>query len=133
VTPTSQSAKYANGLPDALDAPVTPLPFLYLSTGAITKLTNLLDPQPRSRRVFQVHRPETLADWINTETLDAWVKGNGAYTVADGTKPSTLRARLRAMPELERGQLYPNQVLAITKLEESLRDDRPRALMTNSK
>jgi type I restriction enzyme R subunit len=124
-----QAAKYSQGLPSGLNPPVTPLPFLYLSTGAITKLKNLLDPEPRSRRIFHVHRPETLADWLAAPTLDAWVKDNGAYTAADDTKPSTLRARLRAMPELEPGQLYPNQILAITNLEQSLRQDKPRALL----
>lgn len=34
-----QLNKYATGLPDGLDPPVAPLPFLYLSTGAITKFT----------------------------------------------------------------------------------------------
>src|SRR5512140_1014250 len=124
-----QLAKYATGLPGGLNPPVEPLPFLYLSTGKITKFVNLLDPAPRSRPIFHVHRPETLADWIAASTLDAWVKGNGAYTAADDTKPSTLRARLRAMPELEPGQLYPNQIQAITNLELSLRQDKPRALM----
>ena len=111
-----QSNKYAAGLPDGLNPPIAPLPFLYLSTGAITKFTNLLDPEPRSRRIFQVHKPETLVEWLEAPTLDAWVKDNGAYTAADDSKPSTLRARLRAMPEIERGYLYPNQLVAITNL-----------------
>ena len=52
-----QAEKYSTGLPAGLNPPVEPLPFLYLSTGAITKFTNLLDPDPRSRRIFQVHQP----------------------------------------------------------------------------
>ncbi len=124
-----QSEKYSTGLPDGLNPPVEPLPFLYLSTGAITKFTNLLDPHPRSRPVFHIHRPNTLADWLAAPTLDTWVKETGAYTAADDTKPSTLRARLRAMPEIERGQLYQNQLVAITSLEMSLRKDKPRALL----
>ena len=124
-----QSSKYATGLPDGLNPPIQPLPFLYLSTGAITKFTSLLDPHPRSRMVFHLHRPQTLADWLAAPTLDAWVKESGAYTSADDTKPSTLRSRLRAMPELERGQLYQNQLVAITSLEMSLRHDKPRALL----
>ncbi len=124
-----QLTKYASGLPAGLNPPIEPLPFLYLSTGKITKLTNLLDPEPRSRRIFHVHRPETLSDWIAAPTLDAWVKDNGAYTAADDTRPSTLRARLRAMPDIEPGPLYPNQILAITNLEHSLRQDKPRALV----
>ena len=55
-----QADKYASGLPAGLDPPVRPLPFLYLSTGAETMFTNLLDPDPRSRRVFQIHQPGTL-------------------------------------------------------------------------
>lgn len=79
--------------------------------------------------VFHLHRPQTLADWRAAPTLDAWVKESGAYTSADDTKPSTLRSRLRAMPELERGQLYPDQLVAITSLEMSLQKDKPRALV----
>lgn len=35
-----QVEKYSEGLPAVLDPPVTPLPFLYLSTGAITKFSS---------------------------------------------------------------------------------------------
>jgi hypothetical protein len=124
-----QSTRYAHGLPDGLDPPTLPLPFLYLSTGGVTKFTNLLDPEPRSRFIFHVHRPETLAEWLSAPTLDTWVKSNGAYTGADDSRPSSLRARLRAMPELDPGGLYPNQIQAITNLEASMRRDKPRALL----
>ena len=40
-----------------------PLPFLYESTGQITRFTNGRDPNPRSREVFAFHRPETLNAW----------------------------------------------------------------------
>jgi type I restriction enzyme R subunit len=125
----AQSTKYATGLPDGLNPPITPLPFLYLSTGAITKFTNLLDPQPRSRPIFHVHRPETLAEWLSAPTLDAWVKRSGSHTAAEEERPSTLRARLRAMPALHPAGLYPNQVQAISNLEHSLFQDKPRALL----
>jgi type I restriction enzyme R subunit len=124
-----QARRYANGLPSSLRPPVRPLPFLYISTGAVTRFTNLLDPHARSRDLFAAHRPETLAEWLTADTLDAWVKSNGAYTAADDSKPSSLRARLHAMPELHPGKLYPNQIRAITNLERSLRDDRPRSLI----
>lgn len=124
-----QSTKYAHGLPEGLNPPITPLPFLCVSTGAVTKFTNLLDPEPRSRFVFHVHRPETLAEWLSAPTLDAWVRDNGAYAAADDTKPSSLRARLRAMPELDPGGLYPNQIQAIANLEASMRQDKSRALL----
>ena len=74
----SQSAKYAIGLGGVPLAWHTPLPFLYESTGVETFFTNGLDPNPRSRRVFAFHRPETLQSWAK-----------------DG---QTLRARLRQLP-----------------------------------
>src|SRR5665811_1167669 len=42
-----------------------PLPFLYESTGVITRFTDGRDPKPRSREVFNFHRPETMADWLS--------------------------------------------------------------------
>lgn len=133
-----QAAKYADGLPATLRPPVKPLPFLYLSNGAETLFTNLLDPRPKSRRVFHVHRPETIAEWLTADTLDQWVKalhgeGSGYHTAAAETRPSSLRGRISALPPLEREQaytgLYPNQIEAITGLERSLRKDKPRALI----
>jgi type I site-specific restriction endonuclease len=124
-----QAQKYSTGLPTGLNPPVEPLPFLYLSTGAITKFTSLLDPDPRSRRIFQVHQPATLAEWLAADTLDAWVKSAGTFTAADDTKPSSLRARLRAVPPVERAFLFPNQLQAVINLEDSLFRNRPRALV----
>src|SRR6266567_3829154 len=125
-----QAKKYLEGLPDSLTAPRTPLPFAYISTGEETIFINMLDPQPRSRPVFSFHRPETLRQWLTADTLDGWLKqSTGFYTSADDTKPSTLRARLRAMPPVELTGLWPNKVQAIVNLEKSLFDDRPRALI----
>ena len=117
------------GIARGLNPPVEPLPFLYLSTGAITKFTNLLDPEPRSRRIFQVHQPGALADWLAAETLDAWVKGHGGFTAADNSRPSSFRARLRAMPSAEKAFLFNNQLQAVINLEHSLFQNRPRALV----
>src|SRR6185503_2256902 len=111
-----QAEKYSTGLPSGLNPPVEPLPFLYLYTGAITKFTNLLDPHPRSRRIFQVHQPGTLAEWLSAVTLDTWVKGHGGYTAADDSKPSSLSARLRAMLHIEKAFLFPNQLQAVVNL-----------------
>jgi type I restriction enzyme, R subunit len=52
-----QAKKYSEGLPEVLDAPIRPLPFLYMSTGVETRFTNGLDPEPRSRPLFNIHRP----------------------------------------------------------------------------
>lgn len=124
-----QADRYSKGLPDGLGPPIVPLPFLYLSTGTETKFTNLLDPDPRSRRIFQIHQPSTIIEWLEAETLDAWVKGSGGFTAADDSKPSTLRARLQAMPSVEKASLYPNQLQAVVNLEHSLFQNRPRALV----
>ena len=43
----------------------TPEQFLYESTGVETFFTDGLDPEPRSRRTFAFHRPETLAQWAS--------------------------------------------------------------------
>src|SRR6266568_920931 len=125
-----QAKKYVDGLPDSLTAPYKPLPFAYISTGEETVFINELDPQPRSRPVFSFHRSETLRQWLTADTLDGWLKESaGFYTSADDTKPSTLRARLRAMPPVELPGLWPNKVQAIVNLEKSLFDNRPRALI----
>jgi type I restriction enzyme, R subunit len=86
-----------------------PLPFVYESTGVITRFTDYRDPSPRSREVFNFHRPETLAELVQ--------------------QPDTLRARLRAMPSLNTDGLRTCQITAITNLEESLKLDKPRALV----
>jgi type I site-specific restriction endonuclease len=52
-------------VPAQIPVPIRPLPFLYESTGVETRFTNLLDPTPRSRKLFWFHRPETLAKWLD--------------------------------------------------------------------
>ena len=108
-----QSARYASGLPDFLAAGFTgPLPFLYESTGVETFFRDQRDPDPRSRQVFSFHRPETLADWT--------------------AEPNTLRARLKAMPTahpLVTSGMRQCQIEAITGLETSFAESRPRALI----
>jgi type I restriction enzyme R subunit len=112
-----QSQKYSEGLPDHLSAPVRPLPFRYQSTGIETRFTCGLDPEPRSRRTFHVHRPETFASGM-------------APTVGLGPGPGpTLRARLRHLPPLITTGLWPAQIQAVQNLERSLANDRPRALI----
>ncbi|HEX2092896.1 MAG TPA: type I restriction-modification enzyme R subunit C-terminal domain-containing protein [Longimicrobiaceae bacterium] len=123
----TQTAKYSEGLPDNLPAPLRPLPFLYQSTGVETRFTNGLDPEPRSREVFSFHRPETFAE----------VLGNGAVRPRLAAEPragygpgaDTLRGRLRSLPPLDETGLWPAQVRAVRNLERSLAEDRPRALI----
>jgi type I restriction enzyme R subunit len=110
-----QTGKYVEGLPDWMKPPVYPLPFIYESTGAETRFTNGFDPDARSRRALTFHRPETLAEWASQITADP--------------EAPTLRARLRRMPELDETGLWGAQATAVHNLEESLREDRPRAVI----
>jgi len=110
-----QSARYGEGLPDYLTAPVRLLPFAYESTGVETRFTNTVDPEPRSRPVFWFYQPATIARWVRE--------------IKERPAAPTLRHRLRAMPPLNPAGLWPAQARAIENLERSLRDDRPRALI----
>jgi type I restriction enzyme R subunit len=70
-----QAEKYAAGLPDYVPAAVQPLPFLYQSTGVETFFTNRLDPEPRSRRIFHVHKPDTpIGDHVTVVHVHATAK-----------------------------------------------------------
>ena len=104
-----QSEKYLAGLPDNIPHVAGPLPFGYESTGVETFFRDCRDPEPRSRRVFCFHRPETLAEWVR--------------------QSDTLRARLREMPPLITEGLWGCQIRAIKSLEKSFAADRPRALI----
>jgi type I restriction enzyme R subunit len=119
-----QAEKYAHGLSES-GLSAVPVPFRYLSTGAETRFANHLDPEPRSRALFGFHRPETLASWLAEPPLDG-----DAYALGPGPHPpSTLRSRLRHMPPLVARDLWPAQIRAVQRLEESLAHDRPRALI----
>jgi type I restriction enzyme R subunit len=111
----AQTKKYVSGVPDAMPAPLTPLPFGYESTGAETRFTNFYDPEPRARRIYTFFRPETLSGWLDQMLREP--------------EQATLRTRLHNIPALERGNLWDVQRRAIAKVEESLAEDRPRALI----
>ncbi|MGN6400888.1 MAG: type I restriction endonuclease subunit R [Flavisolibacter sp.] len=107
-----------------------PLPFVYESTGEVTRFTDYRDPKPRSRNIFTFHRPETFRDWLKEE--------------------KTLRGRLHDLPQLAP---FPNpvpnvplpptgeasahkatglrdcQFVAITNLERSFKAAKPKALI----
>jgi type I restriction enzyme R subunit len=120
-----QSDKYKYGLPDILPAWDRPLPFCYQSTGVETRFTNGLDPDARSRNIFSFHRPETLAELLNSDAsigLDRAAEPKVVYA-------STLRLRLRQMPPLIEEGLWPAQIKAIKNLEKSFAENRPRALI----
>jgi type I restriction enzyme R subunit len=119
-----QSDKYSKGLPAGLPAWIKPLPFCYQSTGEITRFTNNLDPEPRSRQVFAFHTPESFVE-------EAEKAGN---QVAEASPPYiyntlTLRGRLKNLPPLREDGLWAAQIQAIKNLDISLAANRPRALI----
>ena len=128
-----QSGKYSTGLPDNLPAHLRPLPFLYESTGAETRFTNGLDPEPRSRPVFAFHTPATLAEWIGVQGESSEAPGTGQTQIGEKKAKiliaNNLRQRLKTMPPLNASGLWPVQERAINNLEESLAAGRPRSLV----
>ncbi len=133
-----QSEKYTTGLPEMLPAWHRPLPFAYQSTGTETRFTNGLDPEPRSRPVFAFHRPEQLADWLaSSPPSPSQGEGRGEgeqprikdQRAGYGATADTFLTRLQHMPPLIEEGLWPAQITAITNLEQSLRENRPRALI----
>ncbi len=103
-----QAERYHASLPNTLPT-LQECPFLYASTGIETYFLDKRDPDSRSRPVFTFHTPTTLRN-----TLD----------------PRTLRQRLKDdLPDLEQGNLWNCQFEAITELEASFAESRPRALI----
>lgn len=106
-TVEEQSNEYANSKLKYLNN--DPLPFVYESTGDVTRFTDFRDPKPRSRPVFTFHRPETFRTWLKTE--------------------KSLRASLLDIPVLQSEGLRDCQINAITKLESSFKEFKPKALI----
>jgi type I restriction enzyme R subunit len=86
-----------------------PLPFVYESTGEITRFTDYRDPKPRSRPVFSFQRPETFRDILKQK--------------------KSLRDRLQDLPVLPEEGLRDCQINAIHNLEDSFKKSKPRALI----
>jgi len=93
-----QSTEYADSKLKYLNN--KPLPFIYESTGRVTRFTDRRDPKPRSRPVFSFHRPETFQAWLKQD--------------------KSLRAKLLDLPVLPSEGLRDCQIKAITKLDNSV-------------
>jgi type I restriction enzyme, R subunit len=98
-----QSGKYGKGLLDIYPKWREPLPFAYESTGVETRFTNRLDPDPKSRNVFAFHRPETLLEWVESET-----------------QLNTRLVNLLASDQMPTANLWSEQIEAIRNLEKAL-------------
>lgn len=119
-----QSEKYVRGVPFGIPAWRSPLPFSYESTGTETCFTNRLDPVPRSRNIFAFHRPETLLGWVENHAALQAVDTVGEYASRKGN----FLSRIQHMPPLI-DELWPPKPEALMNIEQSLRDNRPRALV----
>lgn len=86
-----------------------PLPFVYLSTGTKTVFTDFRDAKPRAREVFHFHKPETLQTWAKQK--------------------KSLRNSFQDLPALPTLHLRECQITAITALEQSFKQNKPRALI----
>ena len=106
---SEQAARYIADAPDFLGGDPRQRRFEYVASDTEALFRDLADPEPRSRRVFAFHRPETLRRWLS--------------------EPETLRARLRHMPPLVTDGLRQCQIEAIEGLEHSLARADPRALV----
>lgn len=107
-----QSQLYLSGVPSYLPSVQIPLPFAYETTGIETYFRDVRDPEPRSRRIFAFHKPETLHEWLS--------------------RSDTLRARLKKIPKdfpLNKEGLRTCQIEAIKNLEKSFVNNRTRALI----
>ena len=102
-----QSSGYAHAKLKYLNN--APLPFVYESTGLVTRFTDFRDPKPRGRNVFNFHKPSTFAEWLRKE--------------------KSLRARVQDLPLLDPTGLRPAQIVAIENLEVSFKNNRPKALI----
>ncbi|WP_211323226.1 type I restriction-modification enzyme R subunit C-terminal domain-containing protein [Amycolatopsis palatopharyngis] len=109
-----QSAMYAEGLPPEVRLKALTvdgrLPFVFEASGTETHFTNGYDPQPRSRRLFNVPKPETLARVLRDAERDP-------------ARP-TWRAKVRTLPVLDERPMRKAQVAAIRGIEKSLAEQR---------
>jgi type I restriction enzyme R subunit len=106
---SEQASRYIAGMPKHLVREQGQVRFEYVASGSETIFRDHADPDPASRRVFTFHRPDTLERWLK--------------------ESATLRARLQAMPAVLADGLRACQIDAVSALEHSMAQNRPRALV----
>jgi type I restriction enzyme R subunit len=108
-----QSHRYSKGL-DADQARIAvlhreELPFIYEASGTETHYTNLYDPEPRARRIFNFQKPETLARFIRESEIQAH---------------ATWRGCVQNLPDTEGYDLRPASRRAVIAIEQSLKNNQ---------
>lgn len=104
-----QSRRYAVSGSKFIQRWADKLPFTYEATNHEIRFCDWRDPYARSRFVFHFHKPETLKNWLEQQ--------------------DTFRARLQKLPALNKEGLRDCQIKAISGLEKSLAEGKPRALL----
>ncbi|MCB0859471.1 MAG: DEAD/DEAH box helicase family protein [Solirubrobacterales bacterium] len=108
-----QASRYAQAFSDKAEKEAIPnfgfpLPVSYISTGTETLFENRTEPNHRPREVFAFHRGEFLSEVV---------------------RMGSIRSGVFELPHLAKQDLRDCQVDAIIGLEDSLRANRPRALV----
>jgi type I restriction enzyme R subunit len=104
-----QSLRYAQGLrPEQKLTAILhkdQLPFIFEASGTETHFTNLFDPEPRARRIFNFPKPETLARILRE---------------AEHSVSPTWRGKVQHMPDVDHYDLRPASKRSVKAIEESL-------------
>jgi type I restriction enzyme R subunit len=105
-----QSHKYAKGLTAEQKSIAVlqrdEIPFIYEASGTETHFTNLYEPEPRARKLFNFQKPETLARIVRE---------------SENHKQATWRGRVHTIPDTEGYDLRPASRRAVIAIEESLK------------
>jgi type I restriction enzyme R subunit len=108
-----QSHRYSKGLTETQSKSAVlingELPFVYEASGTETNFTNVYDPEPRARRIFNFQKPETLAKIIRE---------------SENHKHATWRGRVHNLPDTEGYDLRPASRRAVIAIEKSLKDNQ---------
>ena len=105
-----QSRRYSKGLTDSQKLIAVlqrdELPFIFEATGTEIHFTNLYDPEPRARSIFNFQKPETLARIIRS---------------SENQEHPTWRGKVQTLPATDSYDLRPASRRAIQAIEESLK------------
>ena len=85
------------------------LPFIYEASGTETHYTNLYDPEPRARHIFNFQKPETLARFIRESEIQT---------------QATWRGCVQNLPDTESYDLRPASRRAVIAIEQSLKNNQ---------
>ena len=107
-TVEEQSSRYAHSTLKYVGSDYR-IRFAYEATDKMIRFTDYNDIKFRSRKIYSFHRPETLRYYLS--------------------QPDTIRNYMKQFPPLDETGFRKCQITAIKNLDQSLADNRPRALV----